>query len=132
MLDAWSKNDDRRQETIGNESAMPLGTVANTLESGSSTKDLAKSGKSSLKLDGRLKAKEKTTKSTNTAEGPKGEKTKDPDRIRAEKQEQKAKKTEEKLQNLRQGTLKKNKSQKQPKVGSSYQVPAPLGKRGQT
>ena len=58
VLDAWSKNDDRRQESLGNESAMPLGTVANTLESGSGSKEigLTKSGKSSLKLDAKLKA----------------------------------------------------------------------------
>ena len=73
VLDAWSAKDDRRQETIGNESAMPLGTVANTLESGSSSKEiiLTKSGKSSLKLDAKLKAKEKQAKPESTVEGQK-------------------------------------------------------------
>ena len=74
---------------------MPLGTVANTLESGRSTKVIG-SVKSSLKPDSKLKAKAKNDKPTNPVDAKKQDRQ-DADRIRAEKQEQKAKKTEEKL-----------------------------------
>ena len=95
---------------------MPLGTVANTLESGSSTKVIG-SIKSSLKADAKPKSKPNNEKVANPVDNQKQEKQ-DPDRIRADKQEQKAKRTEEKLENMRKGMHKKTKSMKQPKAGA--------------
>ena len=62
---------------------MPLGTVANTLESGSSTKVIG-SVKSSLKPDSKLKVKAKNDKPTNPVDAKKQDRQ-DADRIRAEK-----------------------------------------------